>query len=446
MTIKKDYTRDALFDKLGLLRLRQSYMRADEESPQDRFAYVSEKFSSNPEHAQRLYDYSSKHWLSYSTPILSYDETKKGMAIACFLNSIQDTAEGLVENLSETNRFSMLGGGVGINFGIRSADDKSTGVLPHLKIYDASALAYKQGKTRRGSYAAYLDISHPDIKLFLEMRKPTGDQNLRALNLHHGINVPDKFMEIIERCMHDENADDAWELKDPNSDEVREVVSAKELWQSIIETRMQTGEPYLHFIDESNRKLPQWLKDKGLSIKQSNLCSEIILPTNQERTAVCCLSSVNLEYYDEWKNDTMFLHDVAEMLDNVLQHFIDNAPDTVSRAIHSATQERSIGVGALGFHAYLQKNNIPWESAQAVGRNKQIFKHIADGLGFANADLGQQRGEAPDARNEVVLTNEHGEVKKLYASDIVEITRPSIGSSFSIKASELVEGDVIHGI
>ena len=270
MTIKVDYTRDSLFDTLGLLRLKQSYMRTSESSPQDRFAYVSEKFSSNPAHAQRLYDYVSKHWLSYSTPILSYDENKKGMAIACFLNSIQDTAEGLVENLSETNRFSMLGGGVGINFGMRSAGDKSTGVLPHLKIYDASSLAFKQGRTRRGSYAAYLDISHPDIKMFLELRKPTGDQNLRALNMHHGINITDKFMEIVDKCAKDETADDSWELKDPNSDEVREVVSAKELWQSIIETRMQTGEPYLHFIDESNRKLPQWLKDKGLKINQSN--------------------------------------------------------------------------------------------------------------------------------------------------------------------------------
>ncbi len=397
MTIKKNYTRDSLFDTLGLLRLKQSYMRTSESSPQDRFAYVSEKFSSNPEHAQRLYDYVSKHWLSYSTPILSYDENKKGMAIACFLNSIQDTAEGLVENLSETNRFSMLGGGVGINFGIRSADTKSTGVLPHLKIYDASSLAFKQGRTRRGSYAAYLDISHPDIKMFLELRKPTGDQNLRALNMHHGINIPDAFMEIVDRCTKDETADDSWELKDPNSDEVREVVSAKELWQSIIETRMQTGEPYLHFIDESNRKLPQWLKDKGLSIKQSNLCSEIILPTNQDRTAVCCLSSVNLEYFDEWKNDPLFLRDVAEMLDNVLQHFIDNAPDTVHRAIHSAKQERSIGVGALGFHAYLQKNNIPWESAQAVGKNLAMFRRIQEKLEIANIQLGKERGEAPDA-------------------------------------------------
>ena len=270
--VKVDYSRDSLFDALGLTRLKESYMMDSEESPQQRFAYVSNMFGSNPEHAQRLYEYSSKHWLSYSTPILSFGRSKRGLPISCFLNFIDDTAEGLVENLSETNWLSMLGGGVGIGFGIRSADDKSTGVMPHLKMYDASSLAYRQGRTRRGSYAAYLDISHPDILMFLEMRRPTGDQNMRCLNLHHGINIPDSFMEIIENCMKDADFDDSWELKDPHSGEVAEVVSAKELWQRILEMRMQTGEPYLHFIDESNRRMPQWLKDKGLKIHQSNLC------------------------------------------------------------------------------------------------------------------------------------------------------------------------------
>jgi len=395
--VKVDYTRDSLFDELGVLRLKESYMKDDEVSPQERFAYVSSSFGSNPEHAQRLYEHASKHWLSYATPILSFGRSKRGMPISCFLNYIEDTAEGLVENLSETNWLSMLGGGVGIGFGIRSADDKSTGVMPHLKMYDASSLAYRQGRTRRGSYAAYLNIDHPDIVSFLEMRKPTGDQNMRCLNLHHGINIPDKFMEIIERCMIDPTADDSWDLVDPSSHDVRETVSAKELWQRIIDLRIQTGEPYIHFIDESNRKLPQWLKDLGLTVHQSNLCSEIILPTNEQRTAVCCLSSVNLEYYDEWKNDPTFLADIAEMLDNVLQYFIDNAPDTIARAKFSAMRERSIGVGSLGFHAFLQKNNIPWESAQAVGRNKQIFAHIRGKLDEANKKLGSERGEAPDA-------------------------------------------------
>jgi ribonucleoside-diphosphate reductase alpha chain len=395
--IKVDYTRDSLFDELGRIRLKESYMRDEEVSPQERFAYVSNAFGSNAEHAQRLYEYSSKHWLSYSTPILSFGRSKRGLPISCFLNYIEDTAEGLVDNLSETNWLSMLGGGVGIGFGIRSADDKSTGVMPHLKMYDASSLAYRQGRTRRGSYAAYLDISHPDVLIFLEMRKPTGDQNMRCLNLHHGINIPDAFMEIIERCMVDNDADDSWELKDPHSGEVREVVSAKELWQKILEMRMQTGEPYLHFIDESNRKLPHWLKNRGLKVHQSNLCSEIILPTNEDRTAVCCLSSLNLEYYDEWKNDPLFLADIAEMLDNVLQYFIDNAPSAIERARYSAVRERSIGIGALGWHALLQRKNIPWESSMAVGLNKTIFAHVRGKLDEANKQLGLERGEAPDA-------------------------------------------------
>jgi ribonucleoside-diphosphate reductase alpha chain len=392
-----NYERDALFDSLGIKRLKESYMKDDEQSPQERFAYVSKSFGSNPEHAQRLYEYSSKHWLSYSTPILSFGRSKRGMPISCFLNYIEDTAEGLVDNLSETNWLSMLGGGVGIGFGIRSADDKSTGVMPHLKIYDASSLAYRQGRTRRGSYAAYLDISHPDIIPFLEMRKATGDQNLRCLNLHHAVNIPDSFMNIIEQSMLDPNYDDSWELKDPHSGEVREVVSARDLWQQVLELRMLTGEPYIHFIDTSNRHLPKHLKDLGLKVHQSNLCSEIILPTNEQRTAVCCLSSLNLEYYDEWRKDPLFLRDIAEMLDNVLEYFISNAPTSIERARYSAIRERSIGIGALGWHAYLQRNNMPWESALSVGRNRQIFKHIREGLDRANKELGLERGEAPDA-------------------------------------------------
>ena len=395
--IEIDYSRDALFDKLGIQRLEESYMREDETSPQHRFAYVSTTFASNLEHAQRLYEYSSKHWLSYATPILSFGRSKRGMPISCFLNFIDDTAEGLVENLSETNWLSMIGGGVGIGFGIRAADDKSTGVMPHLKTYDASSMAYRQGRTRRGSYAAYLDISHPDVGQFLEMRKPTGDPNIRCLNLHHGINITDDFMEIIQRCMAEPEADDSWNLTDPKSGEIRDTVSAKELWQKILELRMMTGEPYLHFIDTSNRLMPQFQKDLGLKIHQSNLCSEIILPTDKKRTAVCCLSSVNLEYYDAWSRDPLFLKDMAEMLDNVLQYFIDNAPNTVKRAKYAAMRERSIGIGALGFHAYLQRKGLAWESAVAKGTNMRIFKHIKKKLDEANLELGAERGEAPDA-------------------------------------------------
>lgn len=394
--ITVNFSRDSLFDELGIKRLKESYMREDETSPQERFAHVSKSFGTNEAHAQRLYEYSSKHWLSYSTPILSFGRSKRGLPISCFLPYLDDSAEGLVDTLSEVNWLSMLGGGVGIGIGIRSADDKSVGVMPHLRTYDASSLAYRQGRTRRGSYAAYLDISHPDILIFLEMRKPTGDQNMRCLNLHHGINITDDFMHLIEKCMLEPDADDTWELKDPHSGEVRDRVPARELWQRILEIRMQTGEPYLHFIDTSNRVMPEFQKKLGLSIKQSNLCSEIILPTDKERTAVCCLSSLNLEYFDEWKNEPLFLRDIAEMLDNVLQYFIDNAPTPVYRAKYSATRERSIGIGALGFHAYLQLNNIAWESALATSANNRMFKHIREGLDEANLQLGSERGEASD--------------------------------------------------
>ena len=394
--IAVDFSRDSLFDELGIKRLKESYMKEDETSPQERFAYVSKTFGSNQDHSQRLYEYSSKHWLSYSTPILSFGRSKRGLPISCFLPYLDDSAEGLVNTLSEVNWLSMLGGGVGIGLGIRSADDKSVGIMPHLRTYDASSLAYRQGRTRRGSYAAYLDISHPDILMFLEMRKPTGDQNMRCQNLHHGINITDDFMHLIEQAMLDPTFDDTWNLKDPHSGEVRDHISAKELWQRILEIRMQTGEPYLHFIDTSNAAMPEFQKKLGLSIKQSNLCSEIILPTDKERTAVCCLSSLNLEYFDEWKNDKLFLRDTAEMLDNVLQYFIDNAPDAISRAKFSAKRERSIGIGALGFHAYLQLNSLAWESALATSANNRMFKHISEGLNEANLQLGKERGEALD--------------------------------------------------
>ena len=438
--ITVDYSRDNLFDELGIKRLQESYMKDDEKSPQERFAFVSAAFGSNPEHSQRLYDYSSNHWLSYSTPILSFGRSKRGLPISCFLPYLDDSAEGLVDTLSEVNWLSMLGGGVGLGIGIRSADDKSVGVMPHLRTYDASSLAYRQGRTRRGSYAAYLDISHPDILLFLDMRKPTGDPNMRALNLHHGINITDDFMHIIERCMIDPTADDTWELKDPHNGEVRETISARELWQRILELRMQTGEPYIHFLSTSNKLLPEFQKKLGLSIKQSNLCSEIILPTDKQRTAVCCLSSLNLEYFDEWKFNKTFIKDVAEMLDNVLQYFIDNAPDSISRAIYSASRERSIGVGALGFHAYLQRNGIPFESALAVSKNKQIFRHIKEQLDNANIELGKERGEAPDVQSTIEIFDEYNNSLKFNSSEKILIERN--GRKIEIRAFELLENDI----
>lgn len=398
--IKIDLERDKLFDELGIKRLKESYMRDNETSPQQRFAFVATAFGSNKDHAQRLYEYASKHWLSFATPILSYGRSKNGLPISCYLSSLEDSADGLINTLSEVNSLSMLGGGVGIGIHIRSADDKSVGVMPHLKIYDASCLAYRQGLTRRGSYAAYVRIDHPDVLMFLEMRKPTGDQNIKCLNLHHGVMITDKFMNIIEKCMIDSDFDDSWHLYDEhNPTLIKDTVSAKELWQKIIELRTQTGEPYILYIDTANEQMPEFQKNLGLRIKQSNICTEILLPTNEDRTAVCCLSSVNLRYYDDFKNNYQFFRDIAEMLDNVLSVFIENAPDSIDRAKYSASQERAIGVGTLGFHTYLQQNNIPFESALAKSRNIQIFKNIKEYLDKANEELGKERGNCPDFDN-----------------------------------------------
>tara|TARA_A100000164_G_C21914399_1_gene777445 strand:+ start:309 stop:2081 length:1773 start_codon:yes stop_codon:yes gene_type:complete len=402
MTIQLDLSRDSLFDELGIARLRESYMRDEEISPQERFAFVCEQFASNPKHAQRLYEYTSKHWLSLSTPILSFGRGKRGLPISCFLSYLDDSAEGLVNTLSEVNWLSMLGGGVGIHVGIRGVDEKSVGVMPHLRVYDSSCLAYRQGRTRRGSYAAFLDISHPDIISFVEMRKPTGDQNYRTLNLHHGVNISDKFMRLIESSMKDPDFDDSWPLINPNNEDIVEVVSARSLWQKLLDMRIQTGEPYLIFKDTANNAMPQWLKDAGHKINGSNLCTEIFLPTDKERTAVCCLSSLNVEYFNEWKGNKLFIQDSLEMLDNVLNYFIENAPDTISRARFSAMRERSIGLGALGFHAFLQKQEIPFDSVMAKVWNKNIFKHMRDKCAKADAYLMQLRGACADAAEQGV--------------------------------------------
>jgi len=400
--IEVDLSRDELFDELGLKRLRDSYMKDGETTPQERFALVSKTFASNPEHAQRLYDYSSKHWLSYSTPILSFGKSKIGMPISCFLSYLADTAEGLVTTLSEVNNLSMLGGGVGIHLKIRSSDEKSVGVMPHLKVYDAASLAFKQS-TRRGSLAPFLDISHPDIVQFIDMRKATGDQNLRMLNLNHGVNITDEFMEIISRCMLDSTADDSWELKQPHTQKVVDIVSAKELWSRILETRALTGEPYIWFIDTANRAVPQYQKDLGLRNNGSNICVEVDLITSAERTAVCCLSSLNVTYYDDWKDNKDFIPDVLEMLDNVIEYFITNAPDSVSRAKFSAMRERSVGVGVLGFHAYLQSKGIAFEGVLAKSFNNKLFKSIRQQLDAKNLELAIARGACPDAQQAGVM-------------------------------------------
>ena len=389
-----DLSRDAGFDIIGLDRLRDSYMKEGEVSPQERLAFVSHQFSSNPDHAQRLYDYASKFWFGYATPILSFGRNKYGLPISCFLNFVHDSKEGLINNLSETNWLSMMGGGVGVYWDIRGQDEKSVGVIPHMKVYDDSSLAYKQGTTRRGSYAMYLDISHPDIIEFLEMRKETGDPRRKCLNLHYGINIPDSFMEIIENCMKDADYDDRWELKDPSTGKVHDVVSARDLWQKIIELRagQGRGEPYIHFIDNTNNAIDPHLKAQGYRVRQSNLCTEIMLHTDKYKTAVCCLSSLNLDRWDEYKDNYLFFKDIMEMLDNVLQYFIDNASDEISRAVLSAVEERSVGLGVMGFHSYLQQNGIPYEGVMAKVTNNRIFKHIRKMVDQANLDLGSERG------------------------------------------------------
>lgn len=392
--IEIDLSRDSLLDTIGIERLKDSYLMEGETSPQHRYAYVSKLFADDEAHAQRLYDYSSKHWLGYATPVLSMGRNANGLPISCFLNNVTDSKEGLVDNLSETNWLSMLGGGVGVYWGIRGQDEKSVGVIPHIKVYDDSCLAYKQGTTRRGAYAMYLDISHPDIVEFLEMRKETGDQRRKALNLHYGVNIPDSFMHIIEQCMKDDNYDDRWELKDPASGKVHEVVSAKDLWMKLLELRagQGRGEPYIHYIDNSNKTIPVYLKAAGYVVKQSNLCSEILLHTDQYKTAVCCLSSLNLDRWDEYKDNYQFFLDVMRMLDNVLQYFIDHAPVHVHRAILSAVEERSVGLGVMGFHSYLQQKNVPFESAMAKSINNRMFKTIRQFVDKANLQLGAERG------------------------------------------------------
>lgn len=392
-----DLLRDGLLDPIGHDRLRDSYFMEGETSPQHRYAFVSAAFGSNLEHSQRLYEYSSKHWLGYATPILSFGRNNKGLPISCFLPFVPDTSEGLVNTLSESNWMSMLGGGVGLYFGIRGQDEKSVGVIPHMKTYDVSSLAYKQGTTRRGSYAVYMDVSHPEIVEFLDMRKISGDPNRKCLNLHNAVNIPDSFMEIIERCMSDAKANDDWELIEPHSGKVKDVVSAKELWEKILLLRSGAGrgEPYIFFSDTVNNAVPEAYKKHGLKVHHSNLCSEIVLSSDKDNSAVCCLSSINLEKWDDYKDDTQFFIDITEMLDNVMQYFIDYAPKEIQRAINSAKRERSIGFGVMGFHSYLQMKNIPFECGIAKSINNNIFKTYRAQLDNANQVLGKLRGSPP---------------------------------------------------
>ena len=464
-----DLARDANLTDFGMATLLDRYLHPGEQSPQEAFYRAARAFADDEAHAQRLYDYASRLWFMFATPVLSnaplrltwsskfeenflphhFGKLKRGLPISCFLSSVDDNRKGLNAHYAENALLSSMGGGIGSYWGhIRtngiatSSGSESSGAIPFMAIMDRYVLGFAQGSTRRASYAMYLDISHPEIIEFLDIRKPTGgDANRRTLNLHNAVNIPDSFMEIIERCMKEPDADDSWPLIDPHTHKVVEVVSAKALWQRLLELRMQTGEPYIHFIDATNRALPKAQRDAGLRVYCSNLCTEITLPTNSERTAVCCLSSVNMEYYDEWSKDEQFIPDLIRMLDNVLQYFIEHAGiikdedkarlradirgsnelghldeahvESVAnfieqnflvgmrKAIFSAKQERSVGLGAMGFHSYLQQHNLPYESALATSVNRRIFSHLRRHAERATVQLALERGACPDAAGEM---------------------------------------------
>ena len=374
--------------------LKDYYMREYEKTPDEAFKRTAYAFcAGNPHLAERIYSYIKKNWFMFSSPILSNapekDEKVRGLPISCFLGYVPDTLEGLIDHTSELRWLSVKGGGVGGHWSdVRSVSDIAPGPIPFLHTVDADMTAYKQGITRKGSYAAYMDISHPDIMEFMSLRIPTGDVNRKCLNLHHGINVPDAFMEAVE-------SDSKWDLIDPKSKKAIETVRARELWENLLETRYRTGEPYIYFIDAANRAYPQTQKDKGLFSRGSNLCIEITLPTNEERTAVCCLSSLNLENYDEWKG-TKLVADLTIFLDNVLDYFIDHAPDVIRKARFSASQERSIGIGAMGWHNLLMKRSITFESQAAAELNEEVFSYIKAEAEQQSVFLGTSRGEAPD--------------------------------------------------
>ena len=392
--IQIDRTRDKDLSEQAYKLLKDYYCKDEEQSPQEAYARASVAYCDGDlELAQRIYDAVSKGWFMFASPVLSNaprpGQKAKALPISCFLTYVPDSLEGLIDHTAELRWLSVKGGGVGGHWSsVRAISDKAPGPMPFLHTVDADMTAYRQGKTRKGSYAAYMDISHPDIIEFLNMRVPTGDVNRKNLNLHHAINITDDFMRAVERG-------EMWDLKDPNDSTVRETMPARTLWQQILEVRYRTGEPYLNFIDTANRALPHTMKAKGLKIHGSNLCNEIHLPTSEDRTAVCCLSSLNLEKYDEWK-ETSLVRDLIRFLDNVLQFFIDNAGDEISRARYSATQERSLGLGAMGWHSLLHQKRIPFSSHEARELNWDVFRTIKEQASQESIQLGLERGEAPD--------------------------------------------------
>ncbi len=402
ITIKIDRTKDSNLTKFGRATLSYRYLGANE-SYQDLFARVASHYADNNLHAQRIYNYISNLWFMPATPVLSNGGTKRGLPISCFLNEASDSLDGILDLWSENVWLAARGGGIGSYWGnLRSIGEKigrvgkTSGIIPFIKVMDSLTMAISQGSLRRGSAACYLPINHPEIEEFIEMRRPTGgDPNRKALNLHHGVLISDAFMRAVEM-------DEQWALKSPKDDVIQSTVSARNLWIRLLTARIETGEPYMIFIDTVNRLIPQHHKLAGLTVKTSNLCSEITLPTGidkdgRDRTAVCCLSSLNIEKYDEWKNDESFIGDVMRFLDNILTDFIENAPDQFSDATYSAMRERSIGLGVMGLHSFFQKKNIPLESVMSKVWNNKIFKNIKKKVDESSKELAEERGACPDA-------------------------------------------------
>jgi ribonucleoside-diphosphate reductase alpha chain len=405
--VEVDRTRDALLTDFGKTTLEDRYLLPGE-SYQDMFARVSTAFADDADHAQRIYDYMSRLWFMPSTPVLSNGGADRGLPISCFLNAVSDSLDGIVNTWNENVWLAANGGGIGTYWGgVRSIGEKvkgagqTSGIIPFIRVMDSLTLAISQGSLRRGSAAVYLDIFHPEIEEFLEIRKPSGDFNRKSLNLHHGISITDEFMEAVRDGV-------PFALRSPKTHEIVKSVDARTLWQKILEIRLQTGEPYLIFSDTVNRALPQHQRELGFSVRQSNLCSEIMLHTGKdhlghERTAVCCLSSVNAESFLEWRDDPRFIEDVMRFLDNVLQDFIDNAPTAASAASYAAMRERSVGLGLMGFHSFLQGQNVPFESALAKSWNMRIFKHLRRAADKASVTLAEERGACPDAAERGVM-------------------------------------------
>ncbi len=400
--IKTNTTRDAKLTEFGKETLRDRYL-LEGETFQGMFARVASAYADDAEHAQRLYDYISQLWFMPATPILSNGGTNRGMPISCYLNETDDSLQGIVDLWNENVWLASRGGGIGSYWGnLRSIGEKvrgngkTSGVVPFMRVQDSLTLAISQGSLRRGSSAVYMPIDHPEIEEFIDIRRPTGgDPNRKTLNIHHGVSIPDAFMEAVE-------ADGEWDLKSPKTREVIETVKARDIWVKLLLARIETGEPYMLFIDTVNKAIPAHHKKLGLEVKTSNLCSEITLPTGydhrgESRTAVCCLSSLNLETYEEWKDHPRMVEDVMRFLDNVLQDFIDNAPSSMARATYSAARERSVGLGFMGFHSFLQKKGVPFESVVAKSWNKKISKNVHEQVSAASVKLAHERGACPDA-------------------------------------------------